>query len=390
MIYLNNSRDVISKNLLYLDEKNPSNFYVTNTGCTATYDSDNSAMLWTNTQYDAWGSYFQNWSLFDYTLDITKQYTASFEWKLEGKDASLFNWELVSFAGINYVASANLLTNSTLQSNGWYKFTYTFIPANSGRASYFRIITGPTHGLTFRLRWRYLQLEQNSYATNFIANSLNPQSVILKDLMNNKDAVSTTPIYEGLNGGSLYLDGSTSYIDTNNKYLSNYNQGTISIWTKTRDISKVNHYWYEGNGGDGFGGEPETHLTIQSGGNAYMYFSYGGLAYPTGFLVSQWLSPGFAVSNNIWFNTTFTYSFNSTSTSCDLQVYMNGQLNGSATLPDPLRNFTTNSVLGRPSGYSFTTRSLTGSLGQFMFYNRVLSATEILSNYNALKSRHGL
>jgi len=31
-----------------------------------------------------------------------------------------------------------------------------------------------------------------------------------------------------------------------------------------------------------------------------------------------------------------------------------------------------------------------GKMGNFMFYNRALSATEVLQNYNATKTRFGL
>jgi hypothetical protein len=369
---------------MYLNEKNPSNYFLGAIGATATYESSTDSILWNNPQYESWGTYIHNWSIFNYSLDTTKQYTASFEWRLEGKSPSLFSWELVTFAGIDYVASGNLLTNSTLQSNGWYKFSYTFTPANSGRNSYFRMITNATHGLGFTFRWRYLQLEQNSSSTAFVPNSMTNAII---DLAGTQNATIITSAYDSLNFGSLYLDGTTAYVDTNNRYISKYNSGTISMWVKCRDVSKINHFYHEADSGDGFGGEPEVHFTI-NGGVVTASLPYGGLN-NLGFTSAFWNSNGFSVSNNVWFNAVLTYSFSSNNTEATFNFYMNGQANGSGTVPSPNRNFTQNAFLGRPR-YTVDTRSLTGSLGAFMFYNRVLSATEVLSNYNALKGRYGL
>ena len=371
------------KNLIYLNEKNPLNYFRGASGSIVSYEESTDSILWVNPQYESWGTYLANGSIFNYSLDITKQHTVSFEWKLEGKDASLFGCEIVQGNGLNVVMSTNLLANSTLQTNGWYKFLYTFIPANSGRDSYLRLITAPTHGIVFRLRWRQIQLEQNSIATVYAPNSI-PTTLI--DMAGTQNATMINPAYDGLNLGSLYLDGVTSYVDTNNRFLSKYNAGTISMWIKSRDVAKTNHFYHEADTGDGFGGEPEAHITI-SGGIVTAWIPYGGVN--NGLTVSIWNSSGFAVSNNVWFNAVLTYSFSSDNTQGTFAFYMNGQANGSAVISNPYRGSTQNAFLGRPR-YTVDSRSLTGSIGPFMFYDRVLSQSEVLLNYNALKSRQGL
>jgi hypothetical protein len=158
------------------------------------------------------------------------------------------------------------------------------------------------------------------------------------------------------------------------------------MWVKSRDVSKINHIYHEADTGDGFGGEPEAHITI-NGGVVTAWIPYGGVN--NGLTAATWNSNGFAVSNNVWFNAVLTYSFSSDNTQGTFSFYMNGQSNGSAVISIPYRGSTQNAFLGRPR-YTTETRSLTGSLGAFIFYDRVLSPTEVLSNYNALKSRHGL
>jgi hypothetical protein len=370
---------------MYLNEVNPSNYYVANGS--ATYDTTQSAILWQNFgAFESWGTYIRNWSIFNTTLNTSKQYTASFEWKLEAYQASAFSWELVNDPGTSYVTSANLLNNSTLQSNGWYKFTYTFTPANSGVNAYYRIISGtPAVRPSFKLWWRNLQLEEGSISTSYTSGVI---SNTLYDISgNNFHGTLFSPAYDSLNGGSVYLDGTTAYVDTNNRYISKYNSGTISMWVKSRDVTKINHFYHEADTGDGFGGEPEVHLTI-SGSSVLAHIPYGGIN-NNGFITAIWNSNGFAVSNNIWFNAVLTYSFSSDNTQGTFNFYMNGQANGSGTIPNPYRSFTGNALLGRPR-YTVDARSLTGSIGSFMFYDRVLSQSEVTQNFNALKGRYGL
>lgn len=376
------------KNLLYLNETNPLNFLFTSGR--GSYDTSNSAILWENLGlFESWGAYVHNWSIFNYSLDITKQYTASFEWKMEGHQPSVFSWEIVEMAGTQGAASASLLNNSTLQSNGWYKFVYTFTPANSGRSAYFRVITGSASRPSFKFWWRNLQLEEGGTATSYVSGIL---PTILYDISgNNLHGTIVNPIYDSLNGGSLYMNGSSTYIDTNNKYLRNYNNGTIDIWAKTRDISATQHFYYEGSGGDGFGGEIEFHMSFSSNA-ASVYIPYGGIT-STGLMAAQNNYGSASVSNNTWFNVVLAYSFASDNSSISFTTYHNSVITGSTSLPNPPRTSLTggNSLLGKPEGYGLNPpRSFQGSIGTFKFYNRSLSQTEVLQNFNALRGRYGI
>lgn len=377
------------KNLLYLNETSPSNYYIANGS--VSYDSTQSAILWENLGlFEPWGTYMKNWSIFNTTLNTSKQYTASFEWKLEGYQTSAFSWEIVNDPGTAYIVSISLLNNSILQSNGWYKFTYTFTPPTSGTNAYYRVITGtPSVRSSFKFWWRNLQLEEGSVATTYASGVI---SNTLYDISgNNLHGTIFNPVYDSLNGGSLYMNGSTTYIDTGNKYLRNYNSGTIDLWAKTRDITAIQHFFYEGSGGDGFGGEVEFHISVNAS-TAGVYIPYGGLS-PTGVInfINNYSSG--AVSNNTWFNVVFAYSYSTDNSSITFATYHNNVSTGSGTLSNPPRTSLSggNALLGRPEGYGPNpARSSQGSIGTFKFYNRFLSATEISQNFNALKGRYGL
>jgi hypothetical protein len=71
-------------------------------------------------------------------------------------------------------------------------------------------------------------------------------------------------------------------------------------------------------------------------------------------------------------------------------IYINGILDSSQSLPNPVLNQSYPILLG--------TRALTGSVGAFLtgkisvskIYNRALSATEVSQNFNALRGRYGI
>jgi hypothetical protein len=50
----------------------------------------------------------------------------------------------------------------------------------------------------------------------------------------------------------------------------------------------------------------------------------------------------------------------------------------------------TNSETAKIGTYQGTNYNLTGRIANVYIYNRTLSSTEILQNYNALKGRYGL
>lgn len=186
-----------------------------------------------------------------------------------------------------------------------------------------------------------------------------------------------------LSSGSFTMNGSTTYVNTGYKFLRNYDNGTISIWAKANNTSVIGHFYYEGSGGDGFGGEIEATMTSGNPANAIsIWFPKSDGSF--------WYS-SISMPSNTWFNCVLTYSYSAGNTSANVSAYFNGILNSSATVV-PNRSFTGgNSLLGRPEGYGATpARSFSGNISKFDFYNRVLSATEISNNFNALRGRYGI
>jgi hypothetical protein len=70
--------------------------------------------------------------------------------------------------------------------------------------------------------------------------------------------------------------------------------------------------------------------------------------------------------------------------------YMNGVIIHSFTLARAQPSSSFSLKVGGPSSTPLTDRYFPGNISQTQIYNRALSATEVLQNYNATKGRYGL
>ena len=91
---------------------------------------------------------------------------------------------------------------------------------------------------------------------------------------------------------------------------------------------------------------------------------------------------GTFIQPNTWYFVVGTYNG---TTGC---LYLNGILNASGNVSTVSNSTNASFDIGR---YEFVDRRhFTGNISSALVYNRALSATEILQNYNATKSRFGL
>jgi hypothetical protein len=185
------------------------------------------------------------------------------------------------------------------------------------------------------------------------------------------------PTFDSTNGGSILFDGSNDLVEiTNSTALTSF---TISIWFKMTgpgSTGGVSNTIYNNLFGINSGqrrilvatsantGIEEGRILVQMGGSNY--FS----------------SVSTATVTNRWNNVVYTWQANTAT------IYINGiaetpQTNSSVTFP------AANLFLGAYSN-PIVAYAMKGNIAQTSIYNRVLSATQILKNYNALKSRFGL
>jgi hypothetical protein len=90
---------------------------------------------------------------------------------------------------------------------------------------------------------------------------------------------------------------------------------------------------------------------------------------------------------DVWYNVTGVYTSGATPS---LDVYVNGDIsNGTLIGTIPSIMYSNNNVQFNV-GYDNASNYFYGNISNIQLYNRVISATEILQNYNATKAKFGL
>ena len=165
------------------------------------------------------------------------------------------------------------------------------------------------------------------------------------------------------NNGAFTFDGSNDYINFGNSSAVQQSSGTLSAWAKASSP------------GGGYRG-----IIAKQG--AY------GLFYTNSVLVAyDWAadaprSTGINIADNAWKNVVLTYQ---SGVSNGTRIYINGVsvLTTTITIQSQVAN-----LFGGAEANASQYASCQAS--SFKMYNRVLTATEVLQNYNATKKRFGL
>jgi hypothetical protein len=169
--------------------------------------------------------------------------------------------------------------------------------------------------------------------------------------------------FTSANNGAFTFDGTNDYINFGNSSIVQQSSGTISAWAKTSSP------------GAGYRG-----IIAKQG--AY------GLFYTNSVLVAyDWAadaprSTGINIADNTWKNVVLTYQ---SGVSNGTRIYINGVsvLTTTITILNQINN-----LFGGAEANASQYASCQAS--SFKMYNRVLTATEVLQNYNATKGRYGI
>jgi len=168
--------------------------------------------------------------------------------------------------------------------------------------------------------------------------------------------------YSPTDYGSFVFDGTNDFATTN--IIPNTTSGTFSVWFRVNAHKNFNTLFDNGTSADDW----ECWLT-SAGLPAFRTAAANG---------DIRLDGASALATNQWHNITVTYGPSSGT------MYVNG-----------VSVSVDNTVGTRPApgvihlGGANNTR-LNGNISSFMYYERALTATEVLQNYNAMKARYGL
>lgn len=193
----------------------------------------------------------------------------------------------------------------------------------------------------------------------------------------NNGTLTNGPTFNSANGGSIVFDGADDYISiSDSSSISITGDITIDCWVKVNNFSTYRCIVAKTNGGY----PAPFDLYLDPGtGNPFFLRGNGGYFY--------YFSGGQSPTVGIWQNLTITMA----GSFC--RYYLNGNfINGSEitnTFGGPI-------YISDNDGPMFIGRRadgatiMDGSFSNLRIYNRELSGSEVLQNFNSLKSRFGL
>ena len=203
----------------------------------------------------------------------------------------------------------------------------------------------------------------------------------------NNGTLTNGPTFNSANGGSIVFDGTNDYyLTTTNILPTGLNPYTLDTWfyqpgplTFSGSFGSKIGVLFSGNTNN----TPEVFLTDNlTGSGAPSTIGIGTYGAPTTPSGGVGFNSSFPTQS--WHNITITRD-----PSYNVNIYKNGVLLGSGSI--------TNSYVsarlyqgGAPAGGSSWSAYVNIRHASTKIYNRALSATEILQNYNATKTRFGL
>lgn len=190
------------------------------------------------------------------------------------------------------------------------------------------------------------------------------------------------PTFNSGNGGSIVFDGANDFVNTN----ASINTGqdfTFGVWLRPTAVGLIRRCimanaqnWPNIDAGWYF-------VVGQGGGNNRFFISIGADN-------AAAVSVNNAVTTGVWQYLVATVA----SGGLFINLYKNGiiQSQSITVLSQRTINYSRQFYyIARRDPTSVNDSDFyTGNLGQIVIYNRALSATEVLQNYNATKSRYGL
>jgi hypothetical protein len=188
----------------------------------------------------------------------------------------------------------------------------------------------------------------------------------------NNGTLTNGPTYSSANMGSIVFDGTNDYVNMGISTYCNLINISVSVWIK---VTSTSLYFLS------------RYFNTTSFNGFFMYYDVAS----TKFGVDGRESSAAYLSRptintyplNNWYNVTWTKSANIWS------IYINGSLDVSSAVGNGTTSFSNNIMwIGGYLGTSDQYYS-GGNISNVQIYNRALTATEILQNYNATKSRFG-
>lgn len=179
------------------------------------------------------------------------------------------------------------------------------------------------------------------------------------------------PTFSTTLGGIISFDGSNDIVTIPNNVSLDTQTPTVEVWVRTNSTTQSG-FWFEK-------GAVNTQYSLFQEGPYIQWRMYiGGITQLT-------------TTTAIVMNTSNWYQIVGTFTTGSRKLYINGVLVNSDTQTGTIATDTRGMSIGAYGGTSGTNGYFyNGSLAICRVYNRVLSAAEIIQNFNALRGRFGV
>jgi hypothetical protein len=174
------------------------------------------------------------------------------------------------------------------------------------------------------------------------------------------------PVYSGEYGGAITFDGTNDYGTARN--LTTLEMGnrsiTIGAWFRTTDTNGAI-------------------VTKRGTGSGYQLYIYTGKLYGDGYSTSTGVFSASTINNNTIRYGVIVFDYLNTT----IRLYVNGVADNTASLAAGGNDTNAYFNIARSQQY---TDFFAGTIYSIQVYNRALSATEILNNFNAGRGRFNL
>lgn len=182
----------------------------------------------------------------------------------------------------------------------------------------------------------------------------------------NNGTLTNGPTYSSANRGSIVFDGADDYVDCGNSSSLQITVGTISVWFNAT------------NANSGYNGiiAKQYAWSLFILNNVLITYDWGG---------NSNRSTSITVGNSTWNYAAMTFTETIGTPSNNAIIYLNGLSVLTTTVKHSFNNqpvYIGNTAL--------SSQYITGRIASASVYNRVLSSSEILQNYNATKGRFNL
>jgi hypothetical protein len=187
----------------------------------------------------------------------------------------------------------------------------------------------------------------------------------------NNGTLTNGPTYSSSNLGSIVFDGVDDNVNAGNGASLSMGTGDFSLESYFRPTGSANYRIILQKGNPGIGVNRGYRLRIEID-NTIHFVVTGD---------TEQVAISSAITYNNW------YQVLATKESSGLKIYLNGALSGTGTTPAGTTTVSNNFTIGLQDGGNWP---FNGNISLIRVYNRSLTASEVLQNFNAQRGRYGI